>query len=345
MAYGIFYDLNHLFESSTFYRQSFESILFGSERNSMSPNEALASLRVGEISPDRTTIVGRDSFLFLFEGTNSYYHQYFSSNNAQKGVQWAELSSERYQRFSGTPFLSIFVPNKATCLYDLYPIKLSYDSTPAWQNFRIHTAGDDGVMFSDALFSSSKVGGKELPAWRMVDSHWSEYGCLTTANEILERLGINKIQYVLQNIDTQSLVGDLSCKFDSLICLELTSQKININLPESKIIFDSGNGSVYGPNLGRRITRINPEAICDLHLLLVGNSFSGLGDFRTDLTYWLGLIFSKVTFLHSGCIPADALEFYRPDLIIFQGVEHFLTQVPSDNLKADEIELIYTKHL
>lgn len=311
--------------------------------NAYTPSEMLMRLRVGEISRDRSTIVGKKNVLFLYSGSNNYYEQYTSSQLINKGVEWAELTAERHHRLStNTSVISLFVPNKASCMPDLYPLPLNNTPTSIWQNLKTCLSSGSEFIFSNNLVAeSSSVNRLSYNPWRLVDSHWSGFGCLATVNEVLIRLGLKEITYEVEIIDPVPSFGDLSSKFGSASVFELECAKLKDSLPQAIRSFDSGSGAPYEGSVGRRVTWINPDAEVPLHLLIVGNSFSGSGDSTEHLTYWLAKVFKKITFLHAGHIPTDVLDFYRPDIIVFQGLERFLVSVPIDNITAETIESVF----
>ena len=315
--------------------------------NAFMPSEMMMRLRVGEISRDRSTIVGKKGVFFLYSGSNNYYEQYNSSQLSSKGVEWAELTAERHRRMSNNAtIVSLFVPNKASCMPDLYPLSLNTSPTSIWQNLKRCLSSGSEFLFSNNLVNASSDVNRLLHSpWRLVDSHWSEFGCVTTVNEVLIRLGIKEITYETEIIDPEASFGDLSSKFGHDSVSELKCSKIKDRYPQPIKSFDSGNGAPYEGSVGRRVTWLNPDAEVPLHLLIVGNSFAGSGDSTQHLSYWLARVFKKITFLHSGYMPTDILTFYRPDIIVFQGLERFLVSLPTDDLTAETIESVFNAKL
>ena len=313
--------------------------------NAYTAGESLCQLRVGDISNDQSTIVGKNNILFLYLGSNNYYRQYIDSDLTDNGTKWAELTNARHRRLSSSgTVLSVFIPNKATCMPDLYPLPLDVVPTQVWNDALMCLRNDGGVMFSEKLIKDSCIGNRELNnSWRYCDSHWSEFGCLTTANEVLEKLGLPKILPQIKEIQAVTQYGDLSRKFSGNVMTELCHLTIEHCLPDPVKLYDSGLNKPYEGSVGRRITWENFESQINLHLLIIGNSFSGSGDKSTHLTYWMSRVFRKVTFLHSGHIPTDVLDFYKSDVILFQGLERFMVSVPIDNLSSSEIESFFKK--
>lgn len=305
-----------------------------------SASELGRSAQIGDISPDRSVIVGKAASFFLYSGSNSYYEQYSDSHGWELGRRWAELDVQR-RAFIGSnvTMQTIYVPNKASCLPDLYPLLLKQVPTPTFSRMRNLIKNDHAVIFCDALIEASKP---ELrhdgSPWRLVDTHWSEFGCLLTVNEILCRLGLTPISPVVETCAPVLVWGDLSRKFPGEPILEYRHMLLRYDDVIPYKIYDSGEHAAYEAHLGRRVTWHNPESDINLHVLLIGNSFSGIGTKPTEMTYWFSRRFRKVTFLHSQYLPVDVLDFYKPDLILFQGLERFMPSLPEDKFSASFIE-------
>ena len=308
------------------------------------PTERLSGQPFGDISPDRSVIIGKGQNLFLYAGSNNYYHQYVGLASQDQGIRWAELDAQRRNTMSSTiPMFSLYVPNKATCLPDLYPLMLPQVPTPIFATLREAIGMDPATIFCDALLTASRAENRfsESP-WRLVDSHWSEFGCLLTANEFLVRVGLRPIETGRTDCTPTEQGGDLSQKFKNTPLLEIRHLELIDTEDAPSKIYDSGDGVAYAGHIGRRVTWRNENAEASMHLLVIGNSFSGMGTKPTELTYWLARRFRQVTFLHSPHIPIDVCEFYKPDMVLFQGLERFLIALPNDTFTATFLENLYT---
>ena len=95
------------------------------ERNVM--DLANIFLKVGEISPDKTTIVGKDGFLFLYKGNNDVASLYkvkeFDDAVQVTCNRWVSLFSNRaaFLQALGIKFYQIIIPEKSTALPHLAP--------------------------------------------------------------------------------------------------------------------------------------------------------------------------------------------------------------------------------
>lgn len=311
------------------------------------PTRGLTELRVGEISLDRAATVGATGMLFLYQGNNRHYDSYSrftESVSIESGRQWSNLTAERHAKYSSVAqMISLFVPNPASCLPDLYPLPLPVCPTPAWSEMRRLLVDDDGVLFCDELFEASLPAHRHSAApWIPVDSHWSEFGSLLVANALLRRLAVPAIEADRVEVAPRFTSGDLGSRFGEEVGV-FVQRELCFDLPSPECVFDSGNGSLDGASMGRRVDWHCPAAPTNASLVVIGNSFAGSGLQRLHLVFWLSRVFRRTIFLHGSSIPTDVIDSYRPDIILFQGLERFLGVVPVDVYSAAECEAIYEK--
>lgn len=310
------------------------------------PTEELLSLRQGDISQDRVAAVGGDHRLFLFQGSNDHFRSYakiMEHPSRERGRAWANLTAQRQAKSStAMQVLSLFVPNPASCMPDLYPLPLPVCPTPAFQEMRGLLKDDDGVLFCDELFEASTPDFRdEVNPWLPTDSHWSEFGALLVTNSLLRRLGVSPVDTHKIPIKTQFYSGDLGARFGERVGA-FETQSLEFDLPNPECVYDSGSGSLDGAHMGRRVEWRCPGAPIASSILVVGNSFSGSGLVRLHLSYWLSRVFQRTVFLHGSSIPTDCGDRYRPDILLFQGLERFLEIVPVDAYTAEECERMYS---
>jgi len=309
------------------------------------PSEELRNLRTGDISMDRTATVGADNMLFLYGGTNDHFHGYSRINeqtSIANGHEWANLTAERHKRLSAsTQMLSLFVPNKATCFPDLYPLPLDHVPTPGLGEMRRLLKDDTGVMFCDDLIEASLPANRyESSAWQLTDTHWSDYGSLLVANSILRRLAVSPIESHWVECEPRFIEGDLGSRFGEMVGAQIV-REVACNLPTPRCVFDSGMGSLDGSSMGRRVEWECEDAAIGASILVVGNSFAGSGLLRNHLVHWISRVFRRTVFLHAASVPTDALNVYRPDIVLFQGLERFMRLVPVDEYTAQQCEAVY----
>jgi hypothetical protein len=314
--------------------------------SAFTPDDQLSALPVGSISSDRSTIVGKGGVLFIYQGSNGYHDQYINRRSDSLGIAWAELTEERHRWIGeSAQVLSLFIPNKATCLPDLYPLPLDACPTPAWRDLRVALGARDDVLFCDSLLEASlPANRRERNPWGYVDSHLSEFGCLETVNDVLRQMGYDEFTLDAMKVKPLQGFGDLSSKFGAAAVGNFVTRRLATPTARPTCIYLSESDVEIENSTGRCVTWQNPEAPVQLTLCIVGNSFAGVGNSTDHLTYWFAHVFTEVTFLHSGSIPVDVVEAYSADVVLFQGVERFLVQVPVDVYTAAQVKAVYKSH-
>jgi hypothetical protein len=237
--------------------------------------------------------------------------------------------------------LSLFVPNKATCLPDLYPLPLDRVPTPGLGEMRRLLKDDTGVMFCDDLIEASLPANRyDSSPWKLTDSHWSDYGSLLVANSILRRIAVAPIESSWFECEPHFEDGDLGSRFGEKVGVQVV-REVACDLPTPLCVFDSGGGSLDGASMGRRVEWECADAPIGASILVVGNSFAGSGLLRNHLVHWFSRVFRRTVFLHAASVPTDALDAYRPDIVLFQGLERFMRLVPVDEYTAQQCEAVY----
>jgi len=292
--------------------------------------------RMGLVAADRAAVMGLNHQAYIYQGSNKHYDAYFDQNLARLAVSWCNLTTERHQRIvaAGSLVLSLFVPNKATCIPQAFPQPIPEGGTPMWRRLKHLLKPDPGSLFSlQSVDASSQA---MLGAWLRTDSHWSQTGCLIAVNEILERLALPLLEF-LPTTDYSKFSGDLSSKWDGQLLTEMRKDLIcpEVNSIVPELEFDNYQG--VREHFGRHVRWVNHGAKFKVDVTVVGNSFAGPGSSSRELTWWLARLFRSVTFLHMASIPTDVLEMTDCDVLIFQTVERFMYIVPADNWTYAEL--------
>jgi hypothetical protein len=200
---------------------------------------------------------------------------------------------------------------------------------------------DTGVMFCDDLFEASLPANRyDSSPWKLTDSHWSDYGSLLVANSILRRLAVAPIESSWVECEPHFEDGDLGSRFGKKVGAHVV-REVACDLPTPQCVFDSGDGSHDGASMGRRVEWQCEDAPIGASILVVGNSFAGTGLLRNHLVHWFSRVFRRTVFLHAASVPTDVIDAYRPDIVLFQGLERFMRLVPVDDYTAEQCEAVY----
>lgn len=293
--------------------------------------------RPGTVSQDQVAIMGLEGMAFLYGGSNRYQEQYWDLRLNEAGEHWRRLTERRAEAFSGRlPFVSLFAPNKSSCLPHLYPLFRPRRHTTVWNWLRALISPDAGAVFVDDL-----EGASARSMWRDFDSHWSPRGALTAFNAVLSALSKPVISDVHTTAGTTPRFGDLSERWRTPPLFAPDQEDLVWHVDEPAVWLDNGDGDSGGAHIGRHIEWRNPSALHGERMVIVGNSMSGIGLDPTHLTWWAARAFKSVLFVHSPGIPTDVLEAYQPDVLVYQNVERFMCIISQDDQSSSELNHRY----
>ncbi len=291
---------------------------------------------VGMVSKDRSSIIGFDHEVFIYQGSNKHYDAYFDESKNQNGDKWAGITSTRHSSLTakGIGVLSLFVPNKATCLSEMYPQPLAHGGSIAWKRLKWQTSKDDGVIF--AFDGYSKTISHNRSFWCRTDSHWSKSGCFIVVNEILIKLGLQPLELCIENTRS-TFFGDLASKWNLPAISEIRRDLFCPEIASNSPCLEFDNSVDVGQHSGRLTKWKNIFPKYAVNVTIVGDSFSGPGFNACELTWWLSRIFKSVTFIHFAEMPNDVVEETKCDVLIYQIAERFLEIPPTDQYTLAEL--------
>jgi len=177
----------------------------------------IAPERVGEISDDRSAVVGRDGWCFIYEGSNNYRGAYHDTGLASLGDEWARLIEQR-QRICdslGIKFLQLVVPNKATLMPENFPEPLGEGITTVLQ--RLLEAAPNANLICP-VETMRKLDVRDA-IFRRNDSHLTVAGNALLAELMLDAVGMAPIDVPCVEIIKVNHV-DLDLKSDCWIDLK-----------------------------------------------------------------------------------------------------------------------------
>jgi hypothetical protein len=286
-------------------------------------------LEVGAVTFDSNVIVGRDSQLFLFEGSNKLHLQYCKDESPKLVSNWLNLieSRGRYLAAENIGFLQLIVPEKQSILHDKYPM----DVTTPTANLRVlEEELKEKVFYSSVydLFSNLYKHSGHNP-YQKADTHLSLVGVSNLAQLVLTHFGLN-YQIDLGEVEFKRRSGDLGNKLviGKAFCEELHLSDCDKMFNGSDSLelvekFDPTNG-----HSGALRKWTNESAPIDKSIVIMGNSVSERGTSQFGLSWWLSRVFKRTTFCWSSAMLTNIIEDEKPDYVICQTVERFLPTVP-----------------
>lgn len=296
---------------------------------------------VGSISPAQLAIMGLHGYAFLFSGSNDYYERFGEFDASATVDRWEEVLARRQANLGQhCNFVSLFVPSKATCMSDLYPILLPHNETRSSHGMRQRLAGNPAFLFGERLRElSSSILRDSMHPWHYADTHWTQRGAVETFNEVLQAFGLEPLSFSRTEVGSpEPISGDLARLWPGLALLEHTSYRLGMDAPEPTLVFDIASGSSVSSLTGWRVVWSNPDAKVDASLAIVGNSFCSTGRRNDGIAWWAARTFRTVTMIWSPAIPTDLVPALRPDYVLFQHVERFLGEVPQDRFTVEETD-------
>jgi len=284
--------------------------------------------RVGKITDDRSAIIGKDAWLFIYEGGNSYKGAYIEPDSLNAGERWASLIESRQQKADalGINMLHLIIPNKLTLLPQYFPEKLNSSITYAMSDLIFANCDANLSIPINELRSSDIV----ESIYRRNDSHLTIGGNSCIVDIALDRLGLGGISIENSTIPTTVVtqVGDLGIKFPK----KLGEQ---VHAPDFKSGFLGQAGlvktreSLNPPrHLGSEISFRNENAPIDKTLVVYGNSFCSLSP-SWGMSPFFASLFREFHFIWSYEIDFEQCKQIGADIVLFQTCERFLSRVPS----------------
>jgi hypothetical protein len=287
-------------------------------------------LQIGSTSNDNEVTIGRDGIIFLLGGSNKVIQQYSSPEWQEKASAWITLIQNRQEYFlsKGISFCQMIVPEKQSVIPEYYPGILDVP-TPALAEISKHLNGTSFYLDCQKLLRDLFIVGGSIP-FRKVDSHLSYFGTECLARGILQHFKIKITGEIFaKKMKEDIALGDLSGKFfqggiaERMLVPDLAEWEFAQQVPILTF-------SKYPPTgLGGTILEWEAQSpLSSKKLLVFGNSMFERGGGPLGLSWWVGRIFSKTRFIWDSNVLDEHMQEFKPDAVICQSVERFLTIVP-----------------
>lgn len=284
--------------------------------------------RVGKVTDDRTAVIGRDSWLFIYEGGNGYKTAYMDPDQYGAGERWASLIEMRQRKADslGMQMLHLVIPNKLTLLPDYFPEKLNSSVSYILSSLVFANCDANLSIPINELKNPEVVNS----VFRKNDSHFTIAGNSCVTEIVLYRLGLSNIIIDRPIIPTSVVkqVGDLGVKFPKKLGEHL-------HAPDFKSGFLNQNNikkikEVLNPprHLGSKISFRNENAPIDKKIVVYGNSFFSMCP-SWGMSPFFAALFKEFHFVWSYEVDFDECSLIGADIVLFQTCERFLSRVPS----------------
>lgn len=287
------------------------------------------SLEVGAQSYDGTIVVGRAGYFFLYGGSNRAHDQYSSLVDEGKLAKWCSVIKDRaiFCKAQNVQFLQLIVPEKQSVLRTHYPFEIS-SPTPFLASLCECFKNEPFFINAYAELADSFVR-DGLSPFRKVDSHLSLHGAMALIKGIARKIGkVPDIWPVL--LEEKVLGGDLGIKFMRGNIVEKVLMPVFEEWPFYKVspTLERSIDSTQGHGGTLRQWRCD-SPVYDKEAIIFGNSVFERGGGPLGLSWWASRMFRRTTFVWSSQLDKQLVEELKPDVVICQTVERFLTTVPN----------------
>jgi alginate O-acetyltransferase complex protein AlgJ len=284
--------------------------------------------------------VGRDGWLFLIGGANKVAAQY-ARNSAvlpdRKLRQWAKLIENRARRLENMriQYVHVSVPEKLT-VYDNKlnePPIVDWRLSPAVRLREMMQHSPYAGVWLDLVEPLRAVRDRDSLYFK-TDTHWAAPGCLVAYRLICERIAIAcEPDLLSRHHQDHGAAMDLGMKLNPPVGeiftgYDFTKNSIRIYANPIARCLESLTHKV-SMHVGAHVAFKNDAAsAAGKKILVFGDSFALHG--MTSLTGMLAETAREVEFIWSSNLDWSYIRRSRPDVVIYELAERFLTILPND---------------
>ncbi|GAB1364554.1 hypothetical protein MASR1M32_37900 [Rhodobacter sp.] len=289
---------------------------------------------------------GKDGWIFLTGGSNQSLDLFSSKKTPfTSGIlsNWEELLRRRSTRAAnlGARYLHLIAPEKLSVYPEFYIGDLEVDVRPGAQlQARAQACGLSNVLIDPVAFYG-KVNPNIQLYWK-TDTHWTYWGCFAAYQLLMSRFGLQANPSLAQRPFHEGEVQfDLGAKLHTP---RKETARFYQPVQNAERVF--ANQLVEFQESNRRFSEIelhvgtsviyhntSPDAI-DARIVLFGDSFS---EYRPHLlTGLLAETFRETHFLWTTNLDFDYVEQVRPDYLVTESAERFMSRVPTDDVNFEQ---------
>ncbi|MCF8516916.1 MAG: hypothetical protein K9G72_21530 [Rhodobacteraceae bacterium] len=274
--------------------------------------------QVSEAERDGKVMVGRSGRLFLHHDMNSVMAQHSGELllSDQETQIWTSTLAARTQKCSalGLRYEMIFAPDThAVYREDISLLDTAKGPRPIQQVLSAYREAN--LHYPLAEMRKARSFGEVC---QETDSHWSAFGAFVAYRSVMQRMGMKlpvpaEGEYQLQD---KELVGDLGGKFDP----PRAGRTTEVVIPQhSRKVWNNGVTNRGHMSLWIGKKRQLPKA------LLLTDSYGW------KFQVFLAQSFSDLFVVHSPIFEPEAIERFKPDVVISLLAERFAYKVPKDS--------------
>jgi alginate O-acetyltransferase complex protein AlgJ len=285
---------------------------------------------------------GKDGWLFLTGGSNSIgalYDRNAPLLNGAKLQEWVELIEDRARRLErmGIEYVHISIPEKLTIYDNKFhdPPVVDWHLSPAMRLHELLQRSQYAHVWLD-LIEPFRAARDANQLYYKTDTHWNPDGCFLAYKLLCEKLRLKPELGLLTRPkhDVDSVL-DLGLKREPPIYEQLNiydfaqnSQRVYRNVIAQYLDTVTAFALVH---VGSHVKYKNGNSsAADKKIVIFGDSYAGQ---RPDaLTAMLAETTREVEFIWSSNLDWAYIKRARPDVVVYELAERFMTIVPSDTL-------------
>ena len=276
----------------------------------------------GTISADRSAIVGHGQWMDLYAGSNDYLKFYAIPEVEGHAVAsaWHRYISHFRNQIEnrGIDFINLIIPNKASVLFDHYPIALPSDMTPALRH--LMELEQEKITCPVEAFRDPD---RRLAVFRRNDSHLTMYGSYGLLFAVLDRLAIGREGLPLPPKPVVvAHIGDLGRKFPEQSAEQMKFFKFTGGDVTATLL--SVNDAIQ---TGTHYVTRNTSAAIRKKILIFGDSYINKFPSWGAATHF-AYAFSEMMFYWSAAMDMTIVDEFKPDIVVYQNCERFLARLP-----------------
>jgi hypothetical protein len=273
-------------------------------------------------------LIGRDDELFLMGGMHWIYRFALGMGQIEeKHIRTFRENLQTRRRIAdayGIPYVHIIAPEK----YVIYPENMPFEPRGSMAEPYLRNHENADLIYPCEILVNNALG----RSYDRTDTHWSAAGRVAMALMIARRAGLPSsaiergeavLKAAISGPPVLNFAGDLGRKFSPPRQEKalLFRRPYPVQLSENGLVHLDGTTH----NDGRLIVAESgcPEAL-DRSLLIFGDSYLHL-----TIDY-LAAFFKRIVFCRSRFIHAEMVAMVRPDMIVSENAERYLSGVESD---------------
>ena len=238
-------------------------------------------------------------------------------------TRWADVLASRH-----TSLIVAIMPNKPT----IYP-----ESAPSWMTPVGPTRLDQlmpvlqgipGLLVADARGALRKARSDGRPLYLRTDSHWNQLGALEGWRAVLEQLQIRFGPMTMPDPIGQTRTVQIRRTEAGDLARMLTLEHVLTEDQDLAVVNPLARTAVYEELPIDRSREPRPRVISRRHNSPIGTAVVFRDSFSEAFVPWLGEYFDRAVYVWSAQPDLDVIDREKPDVVILEGVERWLMQIP-----------------